>query len=318
MKTVILTHADGDGICSGAILYSRYPNSEIFFTKPVSLLRDLKDIRADRFFISDIAINKRDAPQLVKLIREKGSVHYFDQHPIPDNIKKEDMAGACELFVHELNVSTSEVVYKHLQKEIPKERIWPAIYGAIADYEEDTPFVKERMKNWDVRALYFEVSTLVLGIKMESFSTYDAKREIIRTLAKGGNPSDVFGLVNAAKAAVGMEFDLYTLVKRRARKEGNVGYVMKIPSFGFRGPSALFAATVMDAPVGMCVFQIPRHIDITIRARDSKFELNKLAEDASAEVGGSGGGLPEAAGCRIPPDSLQKFLSKFNELMRKK
>jgi len=315
MKTVILTHADADGICAGSILLSAHPKSQIFFTKPVSLLKDLQEIRADRYLISDIAINKKDAPELVNLIKEKGAVEYFDQHPIPDNITKEQMAAACEKFVHELGVSTSEIVYKHFQKEIPRERIWPALYGAIADYEEDTPFVQERLRNWDIRAIYFEVSTLVLGIKMEGFDTYDAKRGIVMTLARGGNPSDVFGLVSAAKNAVSMEFDLYKLVKQRAKTSGRIGYVKAVP-FGFRGAAALFAATITNTPIGMCIFERKgRHLDITIRGRDSGVKLHKLAEDAAAEVGGSGGGLPDAAGARIPLGALDRFLKRMNELI---
>ena len=316
MKTVILTHADTDGICCGALLLSAYPNSEIFFTKPVSLLKDLKSTRADRILISDIAINKRDAPKLVRLIREKGDVRYFDQHPIPDNIKKEEMESACKEFVHELDVSTSEVVYKYLQKDLPRERVWLALYGAIADYEQDTPFVKEQLLNWDIRAIYFEASALVMGIKMEGFESYDSKRDIVKIMARGGNPSDVFGLVKAAKDAVNKEFDVYRLVKKKARSIGKIGYVEFKKSFGFRGSCALFSATVKNTPIGMCVFEREdRHIDITIRRREPVVPLNKLAEDAAASVGGSGGGLPEAAGARIPIDSLDRFLKKANEII---
>ena len=195
------------------------------------------------------------------------------------------------------------------------EREWIAIYGGIADYAE-TPFVLEKLRNWDIRALYFEVSTLVLGIKMKAFDRYDAKRDIVRVMAKGGNPSDIFGLVKAAKRAVNMEFDLFEIIKKRASTSGNIGIVETIPSFGFRGPAALFAATARNKPVGMCFHRRRDHVDVTIRQRNKKFILHRLAEEAAGEVNGSGGGLPEAAGGRIPDGTLQEFLKKFNSLMK--
>lgn len=308
MPTTILSHSDADGICSAALLLARFPKASVFFTKPVSLYRDLRGTKADKIIIADIAITKRDAEKIADLIKQKKDVLYFDHHAVPEG------AGEipCE-FVHNLKQSTSELVYRHFKKEPPKERAWLAIYGAIADYFA-TRFVKERLKNWDVRALYFEVSTLVLGIKSERFSRYGEKRKIVKLLSLGKNPSDVPGLVESAKLAVTREFELYEIIKKSANKLGSVGYVEKIPNFGFRGPSALFAATVTDSPVGICVHYRENHTDITIRGRD-RLPLNKLAEEAAESVGGSGGGHPEAAGARIPGRTLNKFLKRMNELI---
>ncbi len=314
MKTVILTHADADGICAGAISKSMFPKASVFFTKPVSFLKDLEDARGDRFVISDIALNKRDAPQVIDLMAKKGEVIYLDHHPIPPNMSLEEINKICT-YVHNEEQSASEIAYMYFEKEIPRERIWAAIYGGIADYTE-TDFIRERMRNWDIRALYFEVSTLVLGIKMEEFTSYDSKRNILEVMARGGNPSDVFGLVNAAKVAVSVEFDLYNIVKERAQRFNSIGYVYTIPSFGFRGPAALFAATVTDSPVGMCLNERRDHLDITVRARETGIPLNKIMESSAEEVGGSGGGLEDAAGGRIAPDRFKEFLGIFDKKIK--
>jgi RecJ-like exonuclease len=317
-KVLILCHADADGICSGAIALSRWPKAEIFFTKPVSLLADLKEVSAERIIIADIAITARDGPQIVELLSQKArhtAITYIDHHPLPPDIKKADIAKHVE-FIHQEGPATSELIYTHYQKDIPKERIWPAIYGSISDYAEDTIFMREIMRNWEKRALYFEVSTLVLGIKMEEFASYDAKREIVKLLAKGGNPSDVYGLVTAAKAAVGLEFELYQDVKKAAKISGLVGYVKDIHTFGFRGASALFAATVTNAPIGICVHTGKAWLDITIRSRDPSIDINRLAQQAAKVVAGSGGGLPNAGGARIPMDSFDRFIAKMNELLK--
>jgi len=318
MKTFILCHADADGICSGAIALSKFPGAEVFFTKPVSLLADLKDVQADRIVITDIAITKRDAREILALLKEKArraEIYYFDHHPLPNNISEEELKRTVKWF-HKLKVSASEIIYQHFRDEIPRERVWPAIYGAIADYTENTPFVQTVLKNWERRALYFEVSTLVLGTKVEEFTSYDIKRDLVKLLARGGNPSDLYGLVNAAKAAVTLEFELYRDVKKQAKVKGNIAWVENLHTFGFRGAAALFSATVRRVPVGFCVHARKGHLDITIRTRDYSIQLNKIAEKIAEKVGGSGGGLPEAAGARIPEGKLEDFIQGFNEFLK--
>lgn len=317
MKTLILTHADTDGICSGAIALCRFPEAQVFFTKPVSLYYDLKSVEAERIIITDIAINKQDIPNILEIFRKKSrtsEILYFDHHPIEKDVKKE-IKEEVSVYIHKPGISASELIYRFYQKALPKERVWIALYGAIGDYTEHTPFVEERIKNWDKRAIQFEVSTIYLGIKTDEFCGYDAKRRIVKTLSKGKNPSDVPGLVRKAKEAVNREFELYELIKKKAKSFQNIGYVIDIPSYGFRGSSALFAATVKDLPLGVCAHTREKYIDITIRTRDYRLRINKLAEEAAETVGGSGGGHPHAAGAKIPKNTFMDFLKALNDVI---
>lgn len=317
MNTVILTHADCDGMCAAAIAMAKYPDAEVFFTKPVSLANDLAPVEAERIIICDIALTKRDAAVVCDMLAEKKSggreILYFDHHTIPSTAKKAALSAIKH--VHRIDVSASELTYRHYQKEIPKERVWIALYGAIGDYEDDTPFVHEKITSWDRRALYFEVSTLILGIKDKEFSTYDAKRRIVQTMSLGKNPSDVPGLVSAAKQSVNEEFQLYEYVKKHAEKRGKIGVVGNLPHFGFRGPAALFAATVMDTDVGMYIWEKENYADITVRKRNSPVQLNVIMEEAAESVGGSGGGHAAAAGARVPKDKLDKFVHRVNTML---
>jgi single-stranded-DNA-specific exonuclease len=315
-ETTILTHADPDGICAGAIALSRFPGSAVFFTRPTSFYPDLLHTESPRIAITDIALPKRDAPRIVRLLRERKQagieVLYFDHHIIPPTISKAPLNSSLTTYVHSRRASASELVYRHYMREIPKERVWLALYGAIGDYADNTPFAIERIRNWDRRALFFEVSTISLGIKNDEFADYDAKRRIVRTLARGGNPSDVPGLVKSAKRAVNREFDLYELVRGKAQSFGKVAYVKDVPTFGFRGPSALFAATVRNARIGICAHTRERYVDITMRTRDYSLKLNVLADRAAEAVGGSGGGHAAAAGAKIPKGTFRRFLDELN------
>jgi RecJ-like exonuclease len=312
-KTLILTHGDCDGMCAAAIALARFPGSYVFFTRPTSLLIDLRRSQADRLVITDIALTKRDAPQVIKEMKKRKEILYFDHHEIPRTVKPSEIRDSVKLYVHGKDASTAELIYRTYKDEIPKERVWLAIYGAIGDYEDDTPFVKERLLNWDKRALYFEVSTITLGIKNEEFAEYGGKRMVVKTLAAGDNPSDIPGFVKSARKAVSREFQLYELIKQKAQVSGKVAYTIDTPTFGFRGPSALFAATVKNAPVGLSVHNRNKYTDITMRTRDPNLKLNRLAEKAADYVDGSGGGHEGAAGAKIPFGSLEKFLEKLNK-----
>jgi RecJ-like exonuclease len=314
-KTVILAHGDCDGICAAAIALAKFPGSYVFFTRPSSLLDDLYRTSADRLVITDIALTKRDAPQIIKETKKRKDVLYFDHHEIPKTVKPADIKAAVNLYVHGKGVSTSELIYKTYKNDMPEERVWLAIYGAIGDYEDDTPFVKEKILNWDKRALYFQVSTITLGIKNDEFAEYSGKRMIVKTLAAGDNPSDIPGFVKSARKAVSREFQLYELIKEKAQISGKVAYTVDTPTFGFRGPSALFAATAKNAPIGLSVHNRNRYTDITMRTRDTSLKLNRLAERAADHVDGSGGGHEGAAGAKIPIGTIDKFIEKLNSMI---
>ena len=321
--SIIMTHSDCDGICAGAIALSRFPNARIFFTKPVSFAYDLKNnaltSSEKRLIITDIALAKRHAREAVTILSSmKKNIMYFDHHVIPRTVTDAKIREAVSVYDHDLKASASEIIYRYFQKSLPKERVWLALYGAIGDYTDDTVFTEDRLLNWDKRALYFEVSTLVMGIKEKRFSSYNAKRTIIEALSEGQNPSDVNGLVKAAKTAVNREFDLYKMIKRNAKAIGSIGYIQGLSHFGFRGPAALFAANVTNRPVGISIHSVREFLDITARSRSSGtvIKLNQVMEKAAEKVGGLGGGHPHAAGARIPSDSLDEFLKEVDKLIK--
>ncbi len=321
MKSVILTHSDTDGICAGALALARFPHSRIFFTKPVSFFHDLQECKEERMVICDIAIDTRDERNIMELMESRArkgvEILYFDHHGLSKRTKRR-LQECLSVFCHDTSVSSSELIYRHFRNEIPGERVWMSIYGAIGDYTDNTEFVEKTLLNWDMRAIYLEACTLVMGIKEDSFESYDGKRRIVQRLAKGDNPSDIEGLMRAAKEAVNREFDIYEIVKKHARKSGDVGYFLSSQYFGFRGPIAIFASNVTNTRIGLCVYSRKNHMDITMRTRDYSIPLADVAKKAAGKLGGSGGGHNQAAGARIPPTEFKEFLKEVNRLIRVK
>ena len=316
---MVLTHADIDGMCAGAIALSRFPGAKVFFTKPVSLYFDLDAAEAERIIICDMAVTRKGAADLVSLLkRKRAEITYFDHHPIPETTSLEELRRSAKKFVwSESDMCASELVYDYFKKELPPERAWLALYGAIGDFTDEGKSAQSIMQNWDKHQVYFEVCSMIMAIKMKRFEDYDAKRGIVSALAKGHNPSNIDGIVECAAEAVGRELELYHEAREKAMLIGRIGYMKDLPSFGFRGPAALFSATVTNSPIGMYMHRRKNIVDVTIRRRVPGIALNKLAEYASERVGGSGGGHAEAAGCRLPIGTENAFLDAANEWLKK-
>jgi RecJ-like exonuclease len=86
-STVIFTHGDCDGICSGALALAACQGAAVYFSNPVSILDDLeKAADAERVIVCDIAINTYSAPAVRKklaLLARKAELIYIDHHPLP-------------------------------------------------------------------------------------------------------------------------------------------------------------------------------------------------------------------------------------------
>ncbi|MFX0091786.1 MAG: hypothetical protein ACFFBD_08485, partial [Candidatus Hodarchaeota archaeon] len=84
-KVGILAHGDGDGLSSAAIIKRFFPSAMVYFSKAVSLPRDLRHVIQElgdnphRIFIVDIAVNPRSSKKLfdtLSLIPDGCSIHY--------------------------------------------------------------------------------------------------------------------------------------------------------------------------------------------------------------------------------------------------
>jgi len=161
-KTLILTHGDSDGICSGAIAKTAYPDTYVYFTSPVNLLDKLSLIEdVETLIICDIALDERLCSRLYPLLNEfaeKCNLYYIDHHPLLNNYGKKDW------FYHDIEACSSELTYRLFEDRLNRDMRRVAIYGAIGDFCDNTPYVKSWVKDWDKRNLYFQAGTLIQAI----------------------------------------------------------------------------------------------------------------------------------------------------------
>ena len=310
----ILAHGDADGVCAAALVKARFPEAEVWFTRPVTLLRDLNEVElGTAVFILDVAISETQREQIFQRMRElaqKNEVVYIDHHPLPPDTLKEDVP-ATEL-VHVIGASTSELAFKLFRRDIDPDLDRVALWGAIADYAEGTDLVRDGLSKYDRRTIYMEAGLLSQALG-EAAGDYHYKREVVLKLASGEPPSEIPEIVDRALKATKHEWEVWRYVKEHVKREGNIAVVHDLPS-GSLGKAALYALGVTGADVGLCTRRDEREVDVSVRRRVGvQIDLNELLRSITARLGGSGGGHAGAAGATIPVELFDSFMKTLKK-----
>lgn len=311
MSSIIFTHGDCDGICSGAIAKSAFVDSTVIFTSPVSLLEELKSINGDytNIVICDVAIDEKTSITLKKRLDELSHVSnviYLDHHPLP--IKKKNTS-----WLYHDTCSSSELAYRVLKTKLKSDMRRVAIYGAIGDFSE-TSMVKKWAHDWDERTIFFYAGTLIQGI-IEAGRDYDYKRKILYALSEDIPPPQIENLLRSAVIASKKEERIRRLVRQKVVKLRNLSYVIDIN--GYMSKAAIYAASCGSTDVGVSAEYRPhKHVfDLSIRLRNGDVDLNTVLRSVAICHGGSGGGHPFAGGARIPGKRLEAFLYDLDDAL---
>lgn len=308
-KNIILTHGDSDGICSGAIAKTAYPDAYVYFTSPVSLLDKLRFIdEVETLIICDIAIDERYCSELYSVLNkfaEKCNLYYIDHHPFPKDYKKEDW------FYHDTEVCSSELTYRVFENRLNRDMRRVAIYGAIGDFSDNTPHIKKWVRDWDKRGLYFQAGALIQAI-IHKGREYEFKRKLLEPLSNDIIPSNIPGLLELARDAAINEEMVRVFVKENVKVLKNSAYIVN-PNNSI-SKAAIYAASYGRREVGIAAEYRDRKgvYDLSIRSR-GEVDVNRLLRSVAPKFGGSGGGHPLAAGARIPEKFLNAFLRTFDK-----
>ena len=316
MPVKVLTHGDSDGICSGALAKARFPEAEIWFTRPVRLLKALTEIEpGTTTIILDIAISETQKSDIFRRMSELAKhdeVVYVDHHPLPPDTLREDVPATQ--FVHTIGKSTSELAFELFGGTLPQELDRVALWGAIADYAMDTDFVRDALNKYDRRTIYMESGLLSQSLGLAG-GDYGYKRDVLIRLSKGEPPSEISEMVERAVKSTKREWETWRYVRGHVVHEGNLAIVYDLPS-GSLSKAALHALGVAGTDVGMCTRRDEDEMDLSVRRREgAKLDLNASLRRVTSRVGGSGGGHEGAAGASVPVELFDRFLESFkNEI----
>lgn len=315
MAWALFIHGDSDGIASGAIAKAYLEKKgfavNIVFTHPVGLLEDLKGFAKDveGVVIADIALNEphvNEVLQFLKNLGEKCKVVYIDHHPPPEGLSTPNNVE----WVHNTCCSASELAFKYfrgLGLDYEYSRI--ALYGAIGDYLDETPWVKQELSKWDKRAVYLEAGILIQGVE-GARRDYEFKRRVVDHLSKNLLPSTMSELVEKSLKQSIEDENLRIWVKHNVVSYGRLAYVINPP--GSVGRAANYARIYGNAVIGIAVEEKKEGLYVASLRSDPSVDLNKVLRRLSRELGISGGGHPQAAGARISKDMFILFLEKLN------
>jgi single-stranded-DNA-specific exonuclease len=314
MATWILTHGDSDGLCSGALALAANPESRVFFTNPVELARDLKRVdEGDSAIICDVALNADTLPEVLDGMRALASrslLLYIDHHPLPPGLELTEFPAKV---VHELTPCASELTYRTFQERLPRKMSRVAIYGAIGDYADDTPFIRELLKDWDKRTLFFEAGVLVQGLE-GARRDFEFKHEVVRLLSNNRLPSGNEELLERALAQTDEEENLLPRIEVAVRRIGGVAYVLDIGAS--LSKAATYARVVAGTSVGIAAETVDNIVDMSLRTERDDLDLNAILRDVAQRFGGTGGGHPKASGARIPRGSFERFVEALSDSVR--
>jgi RecJ-like exonuclease len=314
MKKWIFAHGDCDGLCAAALAFAANPDAEIFFTHPSGLLEDLGKVEIGDFVtICDVALSEDHLSEILNRFAEIAAndrLLYIDHHPLPEILSKKDIPGR---FIHEIGSATSELAFSFFQSVLEPSLSRIAIYGAIADYSDNTPVINRLLRNWDKRTIYFETGVLIQGIEGRK-RDYDFKREIISNLAKNVLPSFHGKLIEYAIKNTRTEETVIQGLKNHIQKCGKVAYVLNIP-FSL-GKTAIYARALTDALIGIAGEKRKSFIDMSLRTCEKDIDLNKILRCIAPKLGGSGGGHPAAAGARVPEKKFLEFIKELNKTLQ--
>ncbi|MCQ1536735.1 DHH family phosphoesterase [Methanosarcina sp. KYL-1] len=307
-KTLVLTHGDSDGICSGAIAKSAFPDAYVYFTSPVNLLDNLNDLKSvETLIICDIAINEKHCPEIYSRLRELSeecNLYYIDHHPLPENCTYEDW------YYHDPSACSSELTYRLFEDLLSQDMRRIAIYGAIGDFCDNTPHIRDWVRDWDKRSLYFQAGTLIQAV-LHKGKDYDFKRTLLEPLSRDRIPSRIPDLLGLARDAALNEEKIRLFVKEHVEVLKNCAYIVNTNNSISK--AAIYAASYGQREVGVAAEHRDKKgiYDLSIRSR-GKVDVNRILRTLAPQFGGSGGGHPLAAGARIPDDSFEAFLRAFD------
>lgn len=311
-KLTIIAHGDSDGVCSAALavaaLHREYSVIKVYFSHPADLVKDLREFAKGDVVIVDIAISESHTAELIDFMGSYGGqITYIDHHPGPLELSIKDLPARV---FHEEGASASELTYRYFSKRLSREYSRVALYGAIADYLDQTEWVRSTLSMWDKRIIYFESGVLSQALE-HSRKLHDFKRRVVAYLSENRLPSQNSELLVRAVQQAAQNEELLHWVEKSVEVEGAVAYVIDPP--GSIGIAATLARGLTGSLIGLAAERRGDTYIVSLRATRGVIDLNKVLRSAVKYLGGTGGGHPDAAGARIPVKAFEKLIVLLNK-----
>jgi single-stranded DNA-specific DHH superfamily exonuclease len=313
-KIAIIHHDDGDGFCSGILLYdhakSKGATIETFpYNLSDSSLENLPLKPFNKIIITDIS--SKATQEEIKSIQEK-QILYIDHHPkfpLPDSVLQ-------LITVDEGYFPTSKTIY-----EILGQKKWLAIIGTISDsaqfYKENDNFINTYLESKNTNLKQFQ-EEYVFPLTNVIICLKQTPEKIFPVLEKISSLEEIKTL---KKYSEEIENELKKYGKKyeeEKEKFGDISLFYYEPKFSINKP--LINMISRKYPERVQVFMSPNkeYINIGTRDQSEKIGVNLLLETATKNLENSkSGGHRRASGGTIMKKDLEKFKQNLKDYLKK-
>jgi len=290
-KTLIISHVDGDGICSAAIVLKKYPSSEVVFARPNTLAEKLEKVLEkppQRVFILDLSPSDPRVRELIRELAKKTKVMAIDHHPNP---------MADRWFIWSRSKSTAQ-----LTSEVILYDPYLSNLGAYCD-----GYLFNNEYRIDAKLLYY-----TLKLFNDDFREY-----VARKLSEGLKVSQIPGLIE--KARLGEEKIKRTLISAK-RCEIVTTHLLSVLFLNeARGFGSIIAQKLANKrrKIVVLMHKNDEKIGFSIRKHKSiPIDLGEMARRICTQIEGEGGGHPGAAGGGIPSNRKKEFIELITKYLK--
>lgn len=332
-KSVLVYHADADGMCSAALVLRKFQKPQKFDVIP----REGPAI--DDTFIDELAFDKPksilslDLPvdqewkKMKKLKQElKHAEIVVIDHHVPDkNLNPLGILHINPMFAQDIYIPTSNLVYGILQKLYGgmEEHVWIAAMGIIADYGfRECKKTLEACKKLYPRLLekeppesrlaeggeLLEAAITVRGVK--------AANRVLSMLAKASGYEEFAKSAQLRKWKETVDAEVARLMKdfSKEKEEHKPNLVIYELKTKLNITSTISNALAKKYPNKIIIVakRQPDFMNISMRHGSAGVSMRNLAKLASKGIG-SGGGHPTAAGAAIT--DWEKFRKRVLKLL---
>jgi len=316
MKLCISHKKDVDGITAAALVKA-VTGSELKLVDYNELLEALEGAEGyEEVYICDLGmIGSKTEEELsaFRRIASSSKLVYIDHHRIAPKVKAKirRMGVVC---VHSEKDCASVLVYDHFKESLPEEASLLAACAAVTDYLDDGPIAKKLISRYERMFVYLNAGMLAYALSRRA-KDRDFPYKLAEWLSKLQPPYKIPGLVELAKDRMDQIWGLMKELKEKAERIGNLGFVKS--NFGDCGLVANLLTGVLGVPVGMAFTSSGDMYKISLRGSEGcRWDLGRLADEISGELGGMGGGHRKASGAVIPKSKLDEFVKSLAERLK--
>jgi len=331
-NVAIIAHGDADGICSSAIIKTKYPGALVYFSTASQLHKTIKEVERwtgslETLFIVDVAINPKAQTFVLdrlRKVKEKYVIYFIDNHLLPweiesNGVSQIDITQYVHHYLREEHCSSSAMTFTALygQEEdafFEYRRIaMLGAYGAVCDFAKRCPLLISMANIYDESSIYYQAYLLKQASRV--IQSEDIKRSIADKLSVGILPSEIFEVVEAAREAsrevdVAVEF-----IEKNAERIGMIGVLMECPVASM-GHNAFVTATTTKSPIGVAITRRNGYANYVIRRQHHiQLHLGELATTIAKDLDIDGGGEEATAGMTSLDTMIMQVISRLNELV---